>query len=203
MSAKVVTLPVSQQGKLKLVEGRVVVSTVSWSDNWSRGLSPFYLGPVRLWAGHEAKNVENAWQYSKVYEQHLGADRNPTPAWLEWAMSGWAKEKADRYPMGRGAVPAFSWWNGRRLDYVAARKAIYGPLYRRAVEGTEAYRRLRELYEECTELVLLDFDVRDTRKTYETYTQVLNNDRLKMGHGFVLAMMLTGDAALSEFETKE
>lgn len=29
-------------------------------------LSPFFLGPVSLYDGHVAKNVENAWQYAKV-----------------------------------------------------------------------------------------------------------------------------------------
>lgn len=32
----------------------------------ARRLSPFFLGPVALYDGHVAKNVENAWQYSKA-----------------------------------------------------------------------------------------------------------------------------------------
>lgn len=39
----------------------VIINTTSRSKNWSRELSPFVLGPVDLYAGLIAKNVENAW----------------------------------------------------------------------------------------------------------------------------------------------
>ena len=36
-----------------------------------QGLSPFFLGPIPMYGGLEAKNMENAWQFSKVYTLYL------------------------------------------------------------------------------------------------------------------------------------
>ena len=60
------------------------IDTTSRSKSWSQGLSPFYLGPCQLYNGYVAKNVENAWQYSKVYMEHVDQDSNPTPEYFEW-----------------------------------------------------------------------------------------------------------------------
>ena len=48
-----------------------------------------------------AKNVENAWQFSKVYEEHLeeGSD-DPSSKWIHWAKEGFADPKPIRFPMG-------------------------------------------------------------------------------------------------------
>jgi hypothetical protein len=46
--------------------GAIVVNTTSRTkEPWSRGLSPFFLGPIPLYHNFEAKNLENAWQYCK------------------------------------------------------------------------------------------------------------------------------------------
>ena len=55
----------------KVPSDAVIVNTTSRSNDWSKGLSPFFLGPVDLYAGLSAKNVENAWQFAKVYPQHV------------------------------------------------------------------------------------------------------------------------------------
>lgn len=44
-------------------DGAEVINTTSRSDTWSRGLSPFFLGPVDLYDGYKSINVENAWQF--------------------------------------------------------------------------------------------------------------------------------------------
>jgi hypothetical protein len=36
------------------------INTTSRSGNWSKGLSPFFLGPVDLYGGHTAKNVSDS-----------------------------------------------------------------------------------------------------------------------------------------------
>ena len=41
------------------------INTTSKSNNWSKGLSPFFLGPCELYDSYKALNVENAWQYNK------------------------------------------------------------------------------------------------------------------------------------------
>jgi len=118
----------------------VIVNTTSSSKNWSKELSPFYIGPVNLYDGYTSKNFENTWQYSKVYKQHTDELGNPTEEYWNWAKAGWNDDWAHRYPMGLGAIPLYSLWQGEKLGYIAARKKIYIPLYKEAVSKTEAYK---------------------------------------------------------------
>lgn len=173
-------------------ESAQIINTASTSSkNWSRGLSPFLLGPVNCYDGKEAMNVENAWQYSKVYEEYIDEETgNPSKAWYEWRDAGWNKKTADRYPMGKGKIPLYSFWRGIKLSYVHARIQIYCPLYANAVERTDAYLKLKALYRKYGELVLLDFDAYDHRELEMTYRNVLFDSTRKMGHAFVLAMLL-------------
>ncbi|MGR3295898.1 MAG: DUF6939 family protein [Candidatus Bathyanammoxibius sp.] len=168
----------------------VRVSTVMNSGVF-RMLSPFVLGPVKTYEGMSARNVENAWQYSKVYARHA-KEGEPTVEYYPWRDDGWANERAIRYPMGKGAVPEFSLWDGRKLGYVEARKAIYAPVYAKAVEDTEAFDMLRKLYDQPGALILLDYDAYDHHALGMHLTEVIDNPKRKMGHAFVLAMMLEG-----------
>jgi hypothetical protein len=68
-----------------------------------------------------------------VYTVHTTAAGSPSAQYWDWAKEGWANQKAERFPMGRGAKPEFSLWDGERLGYIDARKRIYAPLYARAV----------------------------------------------------------------------
>jgi len=174
-------------------EGYIPVNTTSRSkEAWSKELSPFFLGPIPMWGdkGH-AQNLENAWQYSKVYSDQVDGDNNPTPEWFEWMRKGIAQEKAVRFPRGRGAAPLYSFWDGKKLPYVEARYTIYAPLYAAAIEKTKAYGKLKSLYEENQgKLCLFDFDGYDHRLLGLNLEQVFYNSGKKMGHGFVLAMML-------------
>jgi hypothetical protein len=175
-------------------KNNTTIDTTSRSLTWSRGLSPFLLGPVALYEGITAKNMENAWQYSKVYPEHVNERGLPTEAWFKWAAQGYAKERADRYPMGKGKIPLYSYWGVFRYGYIDARKKIYAPLYAQAVEKTNAFAMLKELKEECKgTLWLMDFDAYDHKKEGLTYEQVINNPNRKMGHAFVLAMMLDNE----------
>jgi hypothetical protein len=169
------------------------INTTSHSNDWSKGLSPFYLGPVWLYATYSAKSVENAWQYCKVYPQHVGPDGKPTKEYFDWAKAGWRDNYAHRYPMGKGAIPLYSYWAGKQLGYIEARKQIYAPLYADAVLKSEAYRRLEELYQTQERLVLWDFDGYDYLKLGKSLTEVMDDPSMKMGHAFVLAMLLTGE----------
>ena len=63
------------------------------------------------------------------------------------------------------------------------------------------FKHLKELYENNAPdftLILRDFDGYDYVKQNMNLTQVLNNPTRKMGHAFVLAMLLTQDAALKQ-----
>jgi hypothetical protein len=164
------------------------IDTTSHSGGWSVGLSPFHLGPCKLYGDYVSLKMENGWQRAKVYAQHVGPD-GPNEAYWAWAQEGWANARAIRYPMGRNARPLYSWWDGEKLSYIEARKRIYLPLYRDAVAGTEAFAQLQAEYKKGP-LVLWDFDGYRYNDFGMSLADVLYNDGKKMGHAFVLAMML-------------
>ena len=168
-----------------------LVNTTSHSDDWHREFSPFFLGPVPLPGGMTAVRMENAWQYAKVYAEHLDADGNPSRAYWNWAIQGWAKFGAVRYPMGKGAKPAYVWWDGEKLPYVESRLRVYFPLYRDAVRKMPAFARLQQMAQEGP-VTLFDFDGYDheAAATGLTLRQVFLNPTRPMGHAFVLKAML-------------
>lgn len=168
----------------------LAINTTSRSNNWSVELSPFYLGPIPLYNGMVAKKMENAWQYSKLYSEHADADGNPTDSYWSWAKEGWQSDKASRYPMGKGAKPLCSYWDGLKMTYIEARKKVYIPLYAKAVKQTGAFEKLRMLYEMNGEITLWDFDGYNHRSFGMSYEDVVNSEDRKCGHGFVLAMLL-------------
>ncbi len=184
--------------KYKLQGDEEVVNTTSRSSNWSRGLSPFYVGPVDLYDGYISQNAENGWQHSKLYSHlgHLDEDNNPTSKYWEWAQKGWASHYANRYPAGKENIPVYSYWAGEKLSYLEARKRIYIPLYSSAVQKTNAFNKLQELYYECKKdnkvLYLQDFDSHNVSPEFVNYEKMYNNENIKMGHAYVLAMMLEG-----------
>lgn len=188
--------PVRVVGPRDHVPGSIppgVVNTTSRSDTWSRGLSPFFLGPIPLYEGAsvpESVNMENAWQYAKVYDCHVGLDGDPGPAYFDWAAKGWQDPKAQRYPMGKGAKPLYTWWEGERLTYIEARKRVYFLFYARAVVKTEAFERLLDLHRFGPGVTLWDFDGYDHHALGMDFKDVLNDETRKMGHAFVLAFLL-------------
>lgn len=197
--ARLRVIPVVRKNLQSNPNGLYVNCTSSGNED-EKQLSPFYLGPCRLFGKTRAKKMENAWQFSKVYPQHVGADGGPSTEYFEWAGKGFSSWKAERHPMGRDARAAFYWWDGERLDRVKARKRIYVPLYVEQVVKQPFFQRLKKFWREEIEpdpensLYLMDFDAYE----YGTMSlsEVLNNPAKSMGHGFVLAMLLTNDAAL-------
>ena len=169
----------------------IVVITTSISKNWSRGLSPFFLGPCDLYGGLIAQRVENGWQYSKVYKQHTDSDGNPTADYWKWARAGWADKWAKRYPMGKGSEPEYCLWDDQHLGYIDARKKVYVPLYSKAVRQSAAYKQLVSLYQQPDGVLYLwDFDGYDNEKLGMSLIDVLNDPTKIMGHAFILARML-------------
>jgi hypothetical protein len=179
------------------IDQGVPVDTTSRSGVWSQ-LSPFKLGPCQLYGDYVSLTHENAWQYAKVYNLHVDPNGDPIDLYWEWARAGWNNPRAVRYPMGKGAIPLYSFWEGRKLSYIEARKAIYAPLYIRAVRETAAFERLTELFKAGELIVLRDYDGYDYSALGLTLSEVLNNSKKKMGHAFVLAMLLSQDPALNE-----
>ena len=166
------------------------VSSNRATSDWRVGLSPFVLGPVRLFGMGTAKVMENAWQFSKVYATHADADGNPTAEYFSWAQAGFGDGRAHRYPMGKGAVPLYSLWGTERMNYIRARREIYFPLYRDAVRETPAFRSLCAAADSGSSIALFDFDGYDHDSIGHTLADVLNDPTRKMGHALVLKMML-------------
>ena len=170
-----------------------VVDTTLNSGHFEN-LSPFVL------PAPPAKRFENLWQYSKVYKQHLGFDDFINSDWWIWREKGFNDPIARRYPMGKGAIPVFSYWNGERLDYIQARKQIYIPEYIKYVSNTNDLAVLKNLYHSISEahrdLILLDYDAYDHQALGMTLKDVVNNPNRKCGHAFVLLSLLTGEEIL-------
>ncbi|MDO5319341.1 MAG: hypothetical protein Q4G65_11990 [bacterium] len=177
------------------------------------GLSPFYLGPVECYDGLVSETFERAWQCAKVYPWMVGADGNPDARYFAWRDMMWAtkgfESKSDiRFPAGKGNTKKclYCWWKVggefRRLGYVDARKEVYLRLYAKAVVKTEAYRRLVAMRDAGQDLLLVDFDGYNIHhpKYGFTYRDAIHCPVLKMGHGFVLAMLLEGLIAVENDE---
>lgn len=200
--------------KDKAPDDAIVIDTTSHSKNWSQELSPFFLGPVEICVGLESKNVENAWQFSKVYKQHVDEKGNiKNKEYLDWAAKGWDDDWAHRYPMGRSAKPEFSVKLGafgncyldgsnwhveeylpvKKFSYVEARKELYIPFYSKAVKESEAYAKLEDIFfNERKDIYLIDFDGYNHKALGMSYQDVIDNPDRKMGHAFVLGMLLEG-----------
>lgn len=175
---------------------KFIINVTSGSKTWSKVFSPFFLGPVKLYGPYGAWNVENAWQFSKLYECHSDDDGNPTDRYWEWAEKGWGDKLAHRYPMGKGAIPQCSLWDGEKLGYLDARRKIYIPLYERAVHDSGYLDSLillcQDLWQDGLEVCFFDFDGYDHLKKGLTYQQCLDSTR-RLGHAFVLANMIQGE----------
>jgi len=168
-----------------------VLNTTSHSTDWGHAFSPFVLGPVRLYDEGEAQCVENGWQFSKVYPCHVDPKTgDPASAYYTWAKRGWESQQARRYPMGKGVVPAYSWWAGHRLGYIEARRTIFIPLYLQAVRRTLEFVYLADLVRGGWKIVLRDFDGYDHKRLGMSYDDVVNCESKTMGHAFVLAMAI-------------
>ena len=170
----------------ELIDGqkRIVIDTTSNSGDF-RELSPFVLNAP------PAKNFENLWQFSKVYKKFImPIDGYPDASGYKWRDIGYANPRAVRYPMGKGAIPEYSLWNGEKLGYIEARKRIYAPEYAKNVEKTDSFKRLYELYSSGVNIILLDYDAYDHDALGMSLIDVINNPKRKMGHAFVLIMML-------------
>jgi len=170
-----------------------VINTTSRATGWQKELSPFFAGPVTVQSDilRISKTVENAWQYSKVYAEHLGADGSPNSAYFKWAKAGFESSFSKRYPFGKGARPVCSFWNNQKLSYITARLTIYIPLYAEAISATSAFQKLAHQYENSEHLGLFDFDAYDHDALGMSLAESLTNSKRVLGHSFVLKALLT------------
>jgi hypothetical protein len=166
------------------------LNVTSCSKNWAVNLSPMILGPVNVPNRIQANRVENAWQYSKVYSQHVDANGDPNTAWKVWSEYGYRRNRGERYPAGRGVIPKYLFWNNQKLDYIQARFKVYIPIYAEAARQSGFYSRLEKEYKDNGSITIWDFDGYDY--SGKTLTECANDPSRPLGHSFVLAMMLEG-----------
>src|ERR1700743_98204 len=102
----------------------IEVWPISKSTNGDGELSPFRLGPCTTPDGVEFQNMENLWQFSKVYVHldHIEKGKVgrglPNDNWLQWHREGAEDTHAHRHPAGKGSIPAYSWWRSQCLSYI-------------------------------------------------------------------------------------
>jgi hypothetical protein len=192
MSAKIWVLPF--WNKERPNKNFIEINTTTKSKTWSQYLSPMHVGEIYSDNGI-ALNMENFWQYAKVYPYHVDENENPTYKYFEWKNKGYNKKWGDRYPAGKGAIPLYTWYCGEKLGYIEAREKLYYKYYKEAVIKTEAFKRLKSEWINCLEnnidLILLDFDAYNHRKLNYSWSDILNDTERKMGHAFVLAKILS------------
>lgn len=182
-------------------EGFVVINTTSRdTDGFGKKFSPFLLKNIPLYGDVVAKNMENAWQYAKVYKEFMDEQGNPTNEYFEWAKKGWNSNTAVRYPNGKGAKAEYSYWETKdeqgniqshHWDYVTARKNIYIPLYARAIEKTPAFKELQTRYQKGEKIALWDFDGYNHYEKNMSFSDVVHNEK-RCGHAFVIYGLLKG-----------
>lgn len=174
--------------------GYSLVDVTSRSPTAEQGLSPFVLGPVLLYPPYYALNVENAWQFCKVYSKHVDPGTGePSEAYFAWAREGWASRRAQRYPMGKGVRPLYSWWAGARLNYLEARRAIYVPAYVSCASRSPQLQVLRDRISRGERLALRCFDSYDYHTWGRTFENVLADPTHLVGHAMVLTALLNGE----------
>jgi hypothetical protein len=169
------------------------MDVTSRSSTWGRHFSPFNLGPVELYDGYVAKNIENAFQFSRVYPEYSTVDGLPSAHYWEWAQNGWNESKPIKYPMGVWNKHLYHWWAGKKLGMLEAQNQIFLPLYKRAVVKTPAFEKLKYFYENAKQdIYLIDFEGYNHRYLEKTWDQVVSDPDRPVGQAFALCMILEG-----------
>jgi hypothetical protein len=180
--------------KHDIPDDAVVIDATSNSSSFGKWLSPFYVGPIE-WDGHFAHCIENLYAFSKVYPIHA-FDDVPSKEYWEWAKKGWETKVPIKYPFGAWNVCLYHWWKGKKLNRLEAQNQIFVPLYKEAVVKTDAFRQLKELYDETNandqNLIILDYEGYDDRFLELDFNAVMNHNDYPIGQAFVLRFLLEG-----------
>jgi hypothetical protein len=143
-------------------DGYKNIGVCSGSPGIFKELSPMKLGPIK----HDeaglpaAKNLENLWQYSKVFSGDVDAKGNILPSWFARRKQGFSDPKPHRRAkkLSPGEKTLYSYWKGEKLDYMEARRKIYCPLYAEYVVKTAAWTKLKEIMNDGYNIQILGYD---------------------------------------------
>lgn len=178
-------------------------------NNKYQDLSPMLLGPVYDENGEEyGKNIEDAWQCSKVFEHQLENGKESLKSdewwakWNEWSRRGRFSGEARRHRTIKSTPPdktLFSYYMGDRLDYITSRKRMYAVWYAQTVKKTNAYKDLKARHLSGQNLLLLEYDGLDRDNPEEnkdldekSLQQYIDDPSRPFGHALVLACVLLG-----------
>lgn len=169
-------------------EGFIPLPIISKGKSPYNQLSPFFLGPVKdEKTGLEAKNIENFWQFQKVYhtvkkqnqKKTLNGEKNtiwshpeevhvkkendeyePNQEWFAWRKKGFENAYAVRRPTGpkKNGLPLYSYYDGKKLSYIESRMAIYIPFYKKLARETQVYKDILEMLKNGKNVMLIDLD---------------------------------------------
>jgi len=197
--------PAGQNKKWPKVDGYKNINVCSSAAGIWKQLSPMIIGKIdisklidnNLDKGEEiyglklpkaATNIENLWQFSKVWEGEVDDKGFPTREFFERRNGGWKDKKAHRYVKKGRNVPLFSYWNGEHLSYIQARKKIYCPIYAEYVKKTVAWKQLEKLLQDGYNIQILGYDGYDFSS--KTLLECINDPSRPFGHELVIASML-------------
>jgi hypothetical protein len=109
-------------------------------------------------------------------------------------------------------VPLYSYWKGKKLSYLEARREIYCPAYAQCVVKTKAYKKLEELlddgvnvqvefseniiHNDCDQI--LGYDGYDYISEGKTLKDCFYDTKRPFGHELVLACLLNGERVWEE-----
>ena len=184
-----------------LLDGFVDVNVCSRSKTRYRELSPFFLGPIHYqdqWTGDpngiQVTNVENLWQFSKVWNGEHDQDTDlPTAEFFERRNEGFKDPKPHRWiKLGSNDVVLYSFWKGNKLPYLDARKEVYCPVYADLVQQTVAFKQLYDLvHNKGQNVQIRGFDGYDVGNL--SLDQCLHDPSRSFGHELVIVSLLRNE----------
>lgn len=154
-------------------------------------LSPMKLGPIKE-KGLVSENLENFWQFSKVWKDDLDEEGNIKEEFYKRRKKAFASKKATRHVPGKkGKYCEFVLWGEERLDFYEAKKKIYCKLYEKYAVKTQAFKELLDMIEGGYNIQILGYDGRDIKdiSTFP-YEEEMRSSEHIFGHEIVLAHLL-------------
>jgi hypothetical protein len=159
------------------------------------------------------------WEHPEEEHANIDTKRDglviPNDAYWAWREKGMRNKYAVRYPNGfegrKQCICSIRVIDGQhiRLGYIEGRKQIYCAEYARLAPRTDAFKKLKTLLDNGTNLQIIEVDGPDPSLTFPPYDQIskdnpglliteetirmlVNDERKPFGHGYVIAALLLG-----------
>ncbi|MBD3404844.1 MAG: hypothetical protein GF411_01755 [Candidatus Lokiarchaeota archaeon] len=155
-------------------------------------LNPINIGPCMLYKGRQAKNLHNAWEYTKVYKEHTENGQITTKYW-DWATKGWDKDKPAKSTKKKYL---YHFWDGARYGVIEARRRIFVSKYIRLISNMDSYRELKNIASNHEIVAMISKHGFDHKQM--SLTEVLFNPAKEFDYSFVLAMLISKDQSLTD-----